>query len=298
MNLMNSAENAIELRGVSKKYGTLRPLRISHFALRQTQTVALLGFDRAAAEVLVNLITAATLPDAGEVEVFGSPTSHLADFNAWFRLLDRFGIVSERVALIDELTVEQNLALPLSLEVDGMAPELRSRVGKIADVVGIEATERMQSMRGAEASLRMRVRLGTARALEKVLELRGLLHEVLSAAANGRRADAARLRSFNEALAEAVGHLQVQADRGAFGWSWTGDEADLERPLWPVVRAAADLLTSEELPLVKDCANDQCGWLFVDRSRRGNRRWCEMRECGNRAKARRYYQRARATRTS
>jgi ABC-type transporter Mla maintaining outer membrane lipid asymmetry ATPase subunit MlaF len=166
MNLMNSAEHAIELRGVSKEYGTLRPLRISHFVLRQTQTVALLGFDRAAAEVLVNLITAATLPDAGEVEVFGSPTSQIADFNAWFRLLDRFGIVSERVALIDELTVEQNLALPLSLEVDGMAPELRSRVGKIAHEVGIEATERMQSMRGADASLRMRVRLGKALALD------------------------------------------------------------------------------------------------------------------------------------
>jgi ABC-type transporter Mla maintaining outer membrane lipid asymmetry ATPase subunit MlaF len=166
MNLMNSAEHAIQLRGVSKEYGTLRPLRISHFVLQQGQTVALLGFDRAAAEVLVNLITAATLPDAGDVEVFGSATNHITDFDAWFRLLDRFGIVSERVALIDELTVEQNLALPLSLEVVDMAPELRRRVGKIADEVGIGPTERLQSMRGADASLRLRVRLGKALALD------------------------------------------------------------------------------------------------------------------------------------
>jgi ABC-type transporter Mla maintaining outer membrane lipid asymmetry ATPase subunit MlaF len=166
MNLMNFAEYAIELRGVSKEYGTLRPLRISHFVLRQAQTVALLGFDLAAAEVLVNLITAATLPDAGEVAVFGSSTRDITDFDAWFRLLDRIGVMSQRVALIDELTVEQNLALPLSLEVDGMAPELRSRVGKIADEVGIGATERMQSMRGADASMRMRVRLGKALALD------------------------------------------------------------------------------------------------------------------------------------
>jgi ABC-type transporter Mla maintaining outer membrane lipid asymmetry ATPase subunit MlaF len=162
---MNSAGPAIELRGVSKAYGTLRPLRIRHFALRQGQTVALLGFDRAAAEVLVHLITAATLPDAGEVEVFGSRTDQIADFDAWVRLLDRFGILSERVALVDELTIEQNLALPLSLEVDDMAPELRSRVGTIADEVGIGAAERTQPMRGAGAGLRMRVRLGKALAL-------------------------------------------------------------------------------------------------------------------------------------
>ena len=166
MNLMNSPDHAIELRGVSKEYGTLRPLRISHFVLRRGQTVALLGFDRAAAESLVNLITAATLPDAGAVEVFGSPTNHISNFEAWFRLLDRFGILSERVALIDELTVEQNLALPLSLEVDDMAPQLRSRVRQIADEVGIGPTERMQSMRGADASLRMRVRLGKALTLD------------------------------------------------------------------------------------------------------------------------------------
>ena len=163
---MNSAGPAIELRGVSKAYGTLRPLRIDHFALRPGQTVALLGFDRAAAEVLVNLITAETLPDSGEVDVFGSRTNHVTDFDAWVRLLDRFGILSERVALIDELTVEQNLALPLSLEVDDMLPELRRRVGKMADEVGIGATERTQPMRGAGAGLRMRVRLGKALALD------------------------------------------------------------------------------------------------------------------------------------
>jgi len=163
---MSSAGPAIELRGISKAYGTLRPLRIRHFTLRQGQTVALLGLDRAAAEVLVNLITAATLPDAGEVEVFGARTDHITDFDSWVRLLDRFGILSERVALVDELTIEQNLALPLSLEVDDMAPDLRSRVGKIADEVGIGAAERTQPMRGAGAGLRMRVRLGKALALD------------------------------------------------------------------------------------------------------------------------------------
>jgi predicted RNA-binding Zn ribbon-like protein len=135
------------------------------------------------------------------------------------------------------------------------------------------------------------------RVLAEALELRALLHDVLSASAQGRRAQAGRLRAFNRTLRKALGHLEVQVGGNGFGWSWTGSETDLERPLWPVVRAAAELLTSGDLPLVKNCANDRCGWLFVDRSRRGNRRWCEMRECGNRAKARRYYQRAKATRS-
>ena len=166
MNLMNSAGPRSSSEASAKSMGRCARCASATSSCDRAQTVALLGFDRAAAEVLVNLITAATLPDAGEVEVFGSPTNHITDFDAWFRLLDRFGIVSERVALIDELTVEQNLALPLSLEVDDMAPELRSRVGKIADEVGIGATERMQSMRGADAGLRMRVRLGKALALD------------------------------------------------------------------------------------------------------------------------------------
>ena len=50
-------------------------------------------------------------------------------------------------------------------------------------------------------------------------------------------------------------------------------------------------LTSEELDQVRECAGNTCGWLFVDMSRNHSRHWCDMRDCGNRAKVRRYYQR-------
>jgi predicted RNA-binding Zn ribbon-like protein len=56
-----------------------------------------------------------------------------------------------------------------------------------------------------------------------------------------------------------------------------------------VAWSAARLLTSAEVARVRTCANEDWGWLFVDRSRRGNRRWCDMGECGSRDKARRYY---------
>jgi ABC-type transporter Mla maintaining outer membrane lipid asymmetry ATPase subunit MlaF len=162
---MKSSGAVIELRDVRKDYSGLRPLRIEYFALHPGQTVALIGLDRAAAEVLVNLISAATLPDAGDIEIFGSPTRQITDASAWFRSLDRFGILSERVVLVDELTVEQNLALPLSFEVDDMPPAVRSQIARIADEVGISSAHRGTSMKMVDAGVRMRVRLGKALAL-------------------------------------------------------------------------------------------------------------------------------------
>jgi len=64
--------------------------------------------------------------------------------------------------------------------------------------------------------------------------------------------------------------------------------------LHPVAWAASQLLVSPELQHVNACANERCGWMFVDTSRKHNRKWCEMGVCGNRAKARRFYQRRRS----
>jgi ABC-type transporter Mla maintaining outer membrane lipid asymmetry ATPase subunit MlaF len=159
-------DRVIRLNGVTKNYGGLRPLRIQSFELEPAQTVALIGLDRAAAEVLVNLITAATLPDSGDVETFGSPTHLITDSDTWFRSLDKFGIVSSRNPLVDELRVEQNLALPLTLDVGDMSPDLRRHAGRIAEEVGIAPGDRTKSMAAADATMRMRVRLGKALALD------------------------------------------------------------------------------------------------------------------------------------
>ena len=65
----------------------------------------------------------------------------------------------------------------------------------------------------------------------------------------------------------------------------------LESALWPIARAAADLLLSDELQHLRMCASDDCAWLFIDRTKNHRRRWCDMKTCGNRVKARRHYQR-------
>ena len=64
---------------------------------------------------------------------------------------------------------------------------------------------------------------------------------------------------------------------------------DLERPLWDIARSAADLLTSGDHDRIKECASTTCEWVFLDRSRNRSRRWCDMSDCGNRAKARRFH---------
>ncbi len=79
-----------------------------------------------------------------------------------------------------------------------------------------------------------------------------------------------------------------------FIWDWQDDpEPALDRVLWPIIRSAAQLLIADELSRLKLCDADDCGWLFVDGSRNRSRRWCDMSDCGNRAKARRYRERQR-----
>ena len=88
----------------------------------------------------------------------------------------------------------------------------------------------------------------------------------------------------------AVHRRLVPTDDGCV-WQY-GDEEALERPLWPVALAASELLTSSDVSRVKECASDNCNWLFLDVSKNRSRRWCDMKDCGNRAKARRHRARA------
>ena len=133
-----------------------------------------------------------------------------------------------------------------------------------------------------------------AAVLDQARALREVIYHVFSAVAAGRAPAAADLGALNAALSVALARLCVAPTGDGFAWTWTGDANVLDRMLWPIARSAADLLTSETLPRVRECAAHPCGWLFVDMSRNHSRRWCDMQDCGNRAKARRHYQRKRA----
>ena len=123
------------------------------------------------------------------------------------------------------------------------------------------------------------------------LELRETLYRIFRCLPRGDAPTEEDLARLNGALAEALPHLLVAAGDEGFSWQWRADGAGFDRVLWPVVRSAADLLTSSEVPLLRECASGTCSWLFVDRSRNHRRKWCDMSTCGNRAKARRHYRR-------
>lgn len=130
-------------------------------------------------------------------------------------------------------------------------------------------------------------------ALRRALALRETLYRVFSAMAAGAEPSAADVATFNADLAAAHKFLRLSRRDHGFVWSWSPPESRLDQLVWPVVGSAAELLTSGEVPLVRECAGDHCSWLFVDRSRTRRRRWCDMKICGNRAKAKRHYDRRR-----
>ena len=99
----------------------------------------------------------------------------------------------------------------------------------------------------------------------------------------------ADVRVFNTMLAGAMARLSIQAEGDGFVWSWREKGTALDCMLWPVLRSAADLLTSEARERLRMCAAEDCGWLFLDTSKNHSRRWCDMKGCGNRAKARNHY---------
>ncbi|HTZ97031.1 MAG TPA: ABATE domain-containing protein [Terriglobales bacterium] len=131
-------------------------------------------------------------------------------------------------------------------------------------------------------------------ALRSAIQLRDIIYNIFAAIAHRRGIPSTALAGLNKAVQRAFEHAQISHANRHFAWEWVLPERSLDTMLWPVARAAADLLTSDDLPLVRQCASEDCAWLFLDKSKNHRRRWCDMKICGNRNKARRYYQRQKA----
>jgi predicted RNA-binding Zn ribbon-like protein len=128
------------------------------------------------------------------------------------------------------------------------------------------------------------------RALEQARVTRLALHDLFAALASGTPADAALAR-YNRLLSGALDRAAVvrtgARGRPAFAWDWRELAERPEAVLAPVLWSAARLLTSAEVERIRVCGGAECGWIYVDRSRNGFRRWCQMRTCGTREKSRR-----------
>ncbi|MCW3476219.1 CGNR zinc finger domain-containing protein [Limobrevibacterium gyesilva] len=118
------------------------------------------------------------------------------------------------------------------------------------------------------------------------IELRETLYRLFAAAAAGQDGE---LGPLNAALGAACSRRRLVRRDGVYAWQVEGLRPSAAALLSPVLWSAADLLAGPRRARVRQCANPQCGWLFLDDSKSANRRWCSMASCGNRAKAHRHY---------
>jgi predicted RNA-binding Zn ribbon-like protein len=137
-------------------------------------------------------------------------------------------------------------------------------------------------------------------ALRRARNLREALHEIFSAVMNQKTAPQGAMNRLNANLHDAALHSRlVQGEmpqrEGGLEWRFDDMTSSFNAILWPIARAAADLLASPDVAMVRACSSPTCQWLFLDISKNHHRRWCSMKQCGNRAKVRKFYARKRVS---
>jgi ABC-type transporter Mla maintaining outer membrane lipid asymmetry ATPase subunit MlaF len=190
----NPAGAVLELSDVSKDYRGLRPLRMAALTVQHGEHLAIIGLDQTTAEVFVNLVTGATLPDRGDVRLFGRSTASITDSADWLAVVDRFGIVSPRAVLLESLTVVQNLSMPYTLEIEPPADDIRQRAVALARRVGLEDVVLDRPVGELGPSGLARVRLGRALALDPAVVI--LEHPTAGIPREAAAALAARCRAL------------------------------------------------------------------------------------------------------
>jgi predicted RNA-binding Zn ribbon-like protein len=124
--------------------------------------------------------------------------------------------------------------------------------------------------------------------LLRAIRLREVIYRLFKAAIENWQPEPADVYRLNEELRLARKHERLIHDKNGFRFEWENGEVALDKMLWLLAQSATDILTSHKLVRVRQCDGENCGWVFLDTSRSGNRTWCDMRDCGNLAKVHRY----------
>jgi len=133
-----------------------------------------------------------------------------------------------------------------------------------------------------------------SRVLERATALRETIYRIFVALTHGQSPAEADLAELSHTLTKMARGARIVKTAQGFAWNWDVNEDTLDSPIWPIALSAAELLISEARKRVGQCADDRgCGWLFLDTSKNHSRRWCDINDCGNRAKQRRHYDRTR-----
>lgn len=157
---------------------------------------------------------------------------------------------------------------------------------RLAEVVSHDEYARLSARAASE-------RPAAAEALCQAITLREAIYRLFVALTRGRTWDEDDLATINHYLAERNTHAALVAVGEGFAYQLAPDETDLAMPHWLIAESASELLVSGDWWRVRECPGYDCGWLFLDQTKNGNRRWCDSADCGNRARVRAHQRRRR-----
>jgi predicted RNA-binding Zn ribbon-like protein len=133
----------------------------------------------------------------------------------------------------------------------------------------------------------------TERIVAAIRELREAIAEILYAAVAGRSPSSSSVKKLEACLKEAREQQQLHWEGGKLAWTLAQPNSPTA-PFWLLALSAGQFIASDQMQMMRDCGNDDCRWLFLDTSKNHTRRWCDMKICGNRMKARRFKAQHRA----
>ncbi len=168
---------------------------------------------------------------------------------------------------------------------EGAPEELLASYG---DLIAFAEQSELLSARQAKALRRGADGKTAERVLEDARALREALAEILYAQVDEKKPAPTALKTVEEWLKAVRDRQTLQHAQGRMAWALPERSEDAELPVWLLAQNAEELLTSGAMDKVRACAKPDCRWLFLDTSKNHTRRWCDMKLCGNRMKARRF----------
>lgn len=175
---------------------------------------------------------------------------------------------------------------------DRPTSDAKSRLQGYSDLIafGVQ-TGVLSAADGRRAIEKAQGSLNASLFYRRSIAVRERIFRIFSAAAAKKKPPMKDMLALNADFRKLNSEAVLLPTGEGFSWIWRDKENHTARLLWEIVHSAMGLLASNDMQLVRQCAGDDCDWLFIDNSRSSNRRWCEMKTCGNRHKAREFYRR-------
>lgn len=128
----------------------------------------------------------------------------------------------------------------------------------------------------------------TANILKRAIDLRESLYSICLNLLTGAKLTEIDLKVVNDEFQIAQGNRRLEEKNKKLFWAWKKSPLEFDKMLWAITQSAADYFARGDYSHLRECGNEKCGWLFEDTSRNRRRNWCDMQDCGNLNKVRRF----------